>query len=292
MISFLFRLTFVWIIFSASVCAQSEDDFHSFDNRLQFSDYLFCEGDYVRAIDEYRFVQSKIRGKSEPSVLKFRIALAFREVGRYGRSQMYFMKLFNTEKFADDSRFEFFRNLYLFGKYEVLEERFEAHFDYKSSYLPFYKKLVQLSKLYSFNTIEDSTKFFEPFSETESFQLLKFYMRKQNLEPKSPVLAAIMSGVIPGLGKLYTENYGDGITALLLTGVLTFLSVDNFKAEHDFRGWLFAGLAAYFYAGNIYGSAASAELYNTNLQISFNSDLELFLKNNNHFVPKSKWLCE
>ena len=286
------KLTTIIFFTSVLISAQTEDDFMSVDNRLSFANHLFCEGDYLRAIDEYKFVQSTKEQSKTNTLLKMKIGLAFQKLGRFEEAQMNFTQLFNTKEFEDEAKFEFCRSLYLSGKFEILEKRFKDQMDYESPYLAFTKKLINLPKLYSSYEIKDSSKFFESFDDQESVEILKFYIRKQNLEPKSPVLAAILSGVIPGLGKIYTENYGDGITALLVTGLLTFLTVDNFNADHNFRGWLFGGLAAYFYAGNVYGSAASADLYNTNLQINFNSDLELFLKNNNHFVPKSKWLCE
>lgn len=283
---------FLGFLFSTFLSAQSDDGFLSLPNRLKFANHLFCEGDYLRAIDEYRFIHSTRERSERLDSLKFKIGLGFQKLGRFPEARMNFMQLFNVEKFQNESRFEFCRSFYLEGKYKILEERFEASFNYNSPYLLPTKKLVYLPKLYSSYEIEDSAKFFELFNESESVELLKFYIRKQNLEPKSPALAAILSGVLPGLGKIYTENYGDGITALLVTGLLTFLSIDNFNANHDFRGWLFGGLAAYFYAGNIYGSAASADIYNNNTKIAYDRDLKSHLRANEHYVPKSKWLCD
>nr|MCU0555337.1 tetratricopeptide repeat protein [Syntrophales bacterium] len=43
--------------------------------------------------------------------------------------------------------------------------------------------------------------------------------RYQDLPEKSPVLAGILSAVLPGSGYIYAEHYGDGITAFLLNGL-------------------------------------------------------------------------
>lgn len=271
-----------------SISAQSPREFLTVNNRVKFGNFLFCDGDFLRAIDEYNFVLKETSNDS----LKFKIGLAYQRLNRFTDAEKYFTRYSRNSRLTNEVNFEYYRTIYLSDFFTRLKGEYYLSSFYNSDYDNDIKKLINLTKLYSNSEIDDSLSFFKPFAQNESIELLKFYMRKKNLESKSPVLAAILSGVVPGLGKIYTENYGDGITALLLTGVLTFLSVDNFNAKHDFRGWLFAGLAAYFYAGNIYGSATSAQLYNANLRITFDSDLKVFLNENHHFVPKSNWFCE
>ena len=278
----------ILLLSGMNISAQSPLGFLNVENRLKFGDHLFCDGDYLRAIDEYNFVLSERDNDS----LKLKIGIAYQKLGRFNDAEKYFGGFSKSSLLADEVHFEYYRTIYLSGFYTRLKGEYYLSSYHNSEYDNDIQKLVNLSKLYSAYDIKNSSDFFKPFNENESIELLKFYMRKQNFEDKSPFVAALLSAVIPGFGKIYTENYGDGVTALLLTGVLTFLSVDNFNAKHDFRGWLFAGLAAYFYAGNIYGSAASAQLYNANLRLTFDSDLQLFLNQNNHFVPQSKWLCK
>ncbi len=284
----LLKILFCSLVIPLQIYSQPNNDFFSIENRLKFGDYLFCQGDYNRAIDEYQFILSKRNIDS----LKFKIALSLRELNRYSEAENSFKKLLNQNIFKEEAQFEYYRALYLADDFNSLLKEYRVDSYSNKKFGNDIKKLVNLPKLYSQNEITDSSSFFRPFNKAESLELLKFYMRKRNLENKSPILAAIMSAVVPGLGKIYTEKYGDGITAFLVTGLLTFLSVDNFNAKHDFRGWLFAGLAAYFYAGNIYGSAASAQIYNAEVRLSFDNDLRVFLNRNNHFVPKSKWLCD
>lgn len=277
------------IIFSfATINAQTESEFFSLENRLKFSNYLFYSGDYIRAIDELNEVDPT---KSNDS-LQFKIGLSLQQINRLGEATVTFRDLMQSQSLRDEASFEYARTIYLSGQISRLAS-FESLEPLSNSiHRRDVEKLIQLDKLQSAENKIDSASFFKPFDKNESIELMKFYQRKINLDDKNPTLAAVMSAIIPGLGKIYTENYGDGITALLFTGVLTFLSIDNFNAGHDFRGWLFAGLAGYFYAGNIYGSAVSANVYNDNLRISFDSDLKIFLNKKNHFVPKSKWLVK
>jgi hypothetical protein len=83
-------------------------------------------------------------------------------------------------------------------------------------------------------------------------------------------------------------NITDGLTSFLVTGALTFLAVDNFKHKHNFRGWLFTGLGAFFYAGNIYGSAAAAQIFNAGIQLNFDRDVKLYFEKRNYFLPEIK----
>lgn len=268
---------------------QAQDNvFLSIENRLRFGDFLFCDNDYLRAIDEYKIV---LKNK-ESDMLKFKIALAYQELKRYNESENSFKELFSSQQFSSEAKFEYFRTLYLSDNYEMMKKMITDDSFIDASTSKEIKKLYNLKHLYSQFHIEDSSDFFDPFNDKESVELLKYFIRKQNIENKSPAVAAILSTVVPGLGKVYTENYGDGITAFLLTGVLTFLAIDNFNADHDFRGWLFTGLAAYFYAGNIYGSSASAQLFNAGTRIKFDNDLQLFLNKNNHFIPKTNLFCK
>lgn len=286
--SFFIRLIFLVLILTSINFAQDEINYFSNENRLRFGDYLFCDNDYLRAIDEYKLV---LKEKNSDS-LKFKIALAYQKLGRFEESENSFKELFNSQQLFNDAKFEYAKTLYLSKRFSLLNELVSDNSFIESSKRNEIQKLHHLTQLYSLQAIDDSSNFFQPFNQNESVELLKFYIRKQNIENKSPALAAVLSAVIPGLGKIYTGNYGDGITAFLLTGVLTFLAIDNFNADHDFRGWLFTGLAAYFYAGNIYGSAASAQLFNAGARITFDNDLQLFLNKNNNFITKNNLFCK
>lgn len=84
--------------------------------------------------------------------------------------------------------------------------------------------------------------------------------------------------MVPGLGKVYTENYTDGLFAAILTGLFGYIAYTDFKADHKVRAWIFTGVSAFFYTGNIYGSVASAQIYNARIKFNFESDLHDFLE--------------
>ncbi|MCW8960516.1 MAG: hypothetical protein OQK29_03065, partial [Ignavibacteriaceae bacterium] len=75
-------------------------------------------------------------------------------------------------------------------------------------------------------------------------------------------------------------------TALLATGLLAFLAYDNFRANHKTRAWIFTGLGAFFYSGNIYGSIAAAQIFNARVNFEFKEGIKLFLEQENYFLPQ------
>ncbi len=91
--------------------------------------------------------------------------------------------------------------------------------------------------------------------------------KSKQLKYKSPFLAASLSTIIPGSGKMYTKHWKDGFISLMFVGVNAWQAYRGFKksGSGSVYGWVFAGLATSFYIGNIYGSQKSAKNYNKKL---------------------------
>jgi TM2 domain-containing membrane protein YozV len=139
-----------------------------------------------------------------------------------------------------------------------------------------FNKLTNISMLYEdkFNISREN--FIAPFAAEELNQVSTFYDYRVESPYKSPTLAGILSALIPGSGKMYVGEWGDGITALVVTSLFALLAYDNFRADHSTRAWIFTGLGAFFYAGNIYGSVASAQIFNARIEFEFNEGLNYF----------------
>lgn len=96
-------------------------------------------------------------------------------------------------------------------------------------------------------------------TEAKALQELRATLHRQQ---KSPWLAAGMSAIVPGLGKLYAGQLGEGIASFLIVGSFMATTAENAYKE----GWgnwktiLFGGLSTIFYLGNIYGSAVSVKV--------------------------------
>jgi TM2 domain-containing membrane protein YozV len=81
---------------------------------------------------------------------------------------------------------------------------------------------------------------------------------------KKPVLAGLLSAIVPGLGKIYAKDWKDGLLTFVFTGSMAFQSYRSFNKHgfKDARGYIYGAIGSGFYLGSIYGSTQSAKNYN------------------------------
>jgi len=254
-------------------------EFHSPENIKKFADNLFCEGDYPRAIEQFELINEKL----DDDTVKFKIMLGYSELGFFSESNEIFKGINDKSIFYPDAYLLFFKNQLISEPGLISASSINS---FNSLQLKSFNKLNAISMLYGdeFNISREN--FISPFDGDEQNSISTFYNYKVEPPYKSPALAGTLSAIIPGSGKIYVGEWGDGITSLLATGLLAFLAYDNFRADHTTRAWIFTGLGAFFYAGNIYGSIASAQIFNARIDFEFNNGLKLFLKEQNYFLPE------
>jgi TM2 domain-containing membrane protein YozV len=256
---------------------RSLQDLHSPANIKKFADFLFCSGDYLRSIDEYKkYLQS-----SEDDTVEFKIGLALSGMKKFSEAADYFAQAKKKSSLYLQNEIECEKALLQAGEFNLLRSRNDNAS--KSIEL---KRLNYLSYFYGNDLLPGMDEFLFAFPEGNRDQIKKLYEWKSSPPLKSEFTAVILSVLIPGAGKFYIEEYGDGIAAFAATVLFGYLSYDNFKADHKFRGWLFAGISAFFYAGNIYGSAAGVPIYNAKLYFDFYNNLNVYLDKQNYFLPE------
>jgi len=148
------------------------------------------------------------------------------------------------------------------------------------------EKLFNFSYLFTDDELPAKDEFLSPFDVNEKEKLSSFYDWKKEPPYKDGTLAGIMSAIIPGSGKIYIGEIGDGIVAFITTTVFAFIAYDNFKAGHTTRAWIWTGVAAFFYAGNVYGSVAAAQVHNAKITFEFNEGLNVYLNKNNYYIKQ------
>jgi tetratricopeptide (TPR) repeat protein len=91
---------------------------------------------------------------------------------------------------------------------------------------------------------------------------LSMLEQQQDQRSKSPLAAGILSAVVPGSGHIYSGHYGDGFTALLLNGLFIGGTLAAVKQENYPIAAVAAIIGLPFYIGNIYGAANAATKWN------------------------------
>jgi len=249
-------------------------------NRLKFGNYLYSDYDYLRAAGEYK---EYLRNFDNDTV-RLKYGICFFRIGRFAEAADNFKTLFFNSALSEKARLLFYESHFFNDDYRTFRDLTE-----KENYLPVdYRKEVDKLNSSSYfldnSFLPDTESLFKPFDDSVHSKLADFYYRKKYIAVKSLTTAALLSVVIPGAGKIYTGEIGDGVTSLIATVVSAYLAVSNFQNDHKFRGWLFSGLTAFFYAGNIYGSAASAQIYNARIRFNLQSEIKLYFEQRNYFL--------
>ncbi len=283
------------ILFFFFVCliingqTQSNNIF-SIENRLKFANYLFSEEDYLRAKEEYKEILKVINNDT----VRFKFGECFLRIKRYEEAAENFKSLFFNSSLQEEAKLYFYKANFLsslsvndFANFRKLinDEIYQSE-----KYFKQIKRLEYISYFFDHSEFPDSTEFFTSFDDSNLVSIRNFYLFKKNMPYKDQTLAGILSSILPGAGKIYVGEISDGVTAFIVTGLLTALSINNFEHSHKFRGFLFAGLSLLTYAGNIYGSIASAQIYNAKLKSNYITEINNFFKQRNYLLPRLNFM--
>ena len=261
-------------------------DYYSPENTLKFADYLYEQGDFLRAVGEYqRYLFYK---PQESEVIRYRIAICHRLGGQTEEAIQAF-ETFLQE--SPDSKLVS-SAYYQIGVSYFLMERFGKSAEYLDASLPHImdvryhaesQQLIGLSYLKQKQWLE-AKKIFNVLQKSDVLGVRekasvysKYALQGTKLPTRSPFLAGFFSTIIPGTGRIYTGRVGDALTSLLTVGLTGWQAYDGFHRDglSSIKGWGFGTLSAVFYVGNIYGSVISARVYNRHVADEFLATLAI-----------------
>ena len=244
------------------------------ENILRFAEFLFMEGDYLRAAGEFqRYLYYFDSLPREADYIFYKIAFCYRLSKDYQKSIDYFQKIiFNYPQsiYLNDSYFQIAHSYFLMSKYK-------KSISFSNSNISFIKSDVQrlkIKQLIGLNYIyqkrwSKAIDFFDLLKNNEknnylTTSLRNFAKQGAKLRRKSKLLAGIMSAVIPGTGKMYCHRTTDGLFSLLTIGLTAWQAYDGFRKNgvKSVKGWIYGTISAFFYVGNIYGSIVAVKIYN------------------------------
>lgn len=98
---------------------------------------------------------------------------------------------------------------------------------------------------------------------TTEQNLVALSQQMREFKHKSPLVAATLSAIVPGLGKIYAGQKGGGITAMLTVGALGAVLAENIYRAPKLTSAnviVTATLFTIFYTGNIVGSTYATKI--------------------------------
>ncbi|MBR1774756.1 MAG: hypothetical protein IJ759_04435 [Bacteroidales bacterium] len=121
----------------------------------------------------------------------------------------------------------------------------------------------------------------------ETARLLQLKTELLSYKKKSLFVAGALSTLVPGLGKVYAGNIGEGISSFLICGSLMGVTAENWykKGLTNWKTILFGTISAVFYIGNIYGSVVTVKVNCEN----FNSRTDVQILYNIHIPLRSSF---
>ncbi|NIA29051.1 MAG: tetratricopeptide repeat protein [Actinobacteria bacterium] len=256
-------------ISSASVNAQT--NYFTPQHILQFAEYLYSEGDYLRAAGEYQRFLLISESAPDDSIL-FKIGTCYSLGQKPQKAIDIFKKIINQKQAStlrDSALYEIAFLYFKMGKFEQSLNFLDDHphtsilnFNKFSSLKSInYLHLKKWEKAYqiSSNAITGNA-----LSDSLNFLLRNLALEGSDIHRKNKLSAALLSSVIPGAGKMYAHRFNDGIYSLITIGLTGWQAYDGFNKNkiRSTKGWIYGILCGGFYLGDIYGSVVAVKLYN------------------------------
>lgn len=253
------------------------------NTQMKLGDHFFHEGDYERAITEYKrflffFPQSR---RSEEALIK--IAQSFLNGRKWSEAIHtidHLLNRFPQTAFLD--RAFFLKGIAYREQKEYSQARASFEKTQKLTTDPALRDEAQKEIALTFVHEENWGEAIRAFRKIEPASPLYGHAERfaQGLErihalpSKSPDLAGFLAAILPGAGHLYVERYRDAGIAFLLNAAFLWGMVESFERKNYVVGGILTFFEIGWYSGNIYSAVSGAHKFNRKQKKDFLQRLE------------------
>lgn len=264
---------FYIIIFVLVTCTISAQDIYDLAHSKRYANYLYLSQDYNLAAKEFERIIFLDRNDT---LVQLQLLNCYRFLGDYktglNRGEQIIKAYQNP---PGQLSFEY-------GRFLILNDSAQLFSDFliQNKSLPDdTKKILSIGgMLYSgdYNTASFKLKEINQISSPFIQDYQKIITQYENFKFRKPVTGMLLSAMVPGLGKVYSGDWKDAIIAMLFTGTSAWQAYQGFhkKGVHSVYGWIFGGLAAGFYIGNIYGTGKAVHKRNNEFKHKLHHQVE------------------
>ena len=262
-----FTIVAITLLFFAAVSVSASDP------ALDLGDYFFVRENYDAAITEYkRFL---FFNADDPRVdeVQFKIGLAYRAQKWWmeaAEAMIAAIQRTTETELQAERRVELAVTLIASGAYDLaLVELIKVDMQSQSARLRQRARFLRgVAYLYQFKWEQARSVFQAYFNEIPgaagtAAEIDTLFLDALNRSQKSEKAARLLSTFLPGLGQTYAGDWKNGLNALLLNGVLGYITLDA-AIERDYDDALlsFFFLFYRYYAGNRYRAMEAAQTFN------------------------------
>ncbi|MBW2185835.1 MAG: tetratricopeptide repeat protein [Deltaproteobacteria bacterium] len=253
--------------------AHSERTRHS---ELSFADSLYQEGDYYRAVTEYkRFLHYQPNHPEAPRA-QLNMARCFLHGEQWHSGEKTLTTLIQQYPHSPESDYA----AVLYAETAYKQHNFSRTLE-RLSDLNTSQKVPQLLshqtdlRLWSLASLGEYDQLIHDEQQFPDHSLLSNddFLQLNQLPLKSPKLAGVLSAIIPGSGQLYAGRYREAGMSLLLNAAFLGGGIQSIKTGNHVVGGILLFFEAGWYGGNIYNAMNSVHKYNRDLQQSALSQL-------------------
>ena len=243
------------------------------DPAFDLGEYLFALENYDAAITEYKRFLFFNPYHPQTGEAQFKIGLAYRAQGWWAEAVEAMIEAiqWTTEtELQAEMRTELAVTLIASGAHDLaLVELIKADMQSQSVRLRQRARFLRgVAYLYQFKW-EQAQAVFQVYLDEMSgaaeaaAKIDALFLDALNRRRKSERAARMLSTFLPGLGQTYAGDWKNGLNALLLNGVLGYVTL-NAAIERDYDDALlsFFFLSYRYYAGNRYRAAEAAQAFN------------------------------
>jgi len=250
---------------------------------IEFADYLYAKKDYFRAITEYKRVKFNTSDEDTKKLCSFSIAKSYYKSSKFKSSIRHLTPLLKKE----ESNKELVKNANLYVSLNFIGLKAGGlaldYLDQADQIEPnrfgiFYKGYLEAEKM----NLKKSNLLFRQVYDNNlnnslgklSLELSEEVLKGSEINSKSPLVASIMSSIVPGSGQFYSGHYSDGLQSLIYVSSFALATFAAYRYDKEFGSnyapsILCASVTATFYISNIIGAKTTAEFYNIKRRENF-----------------------
>jgi tetratricopeptide (TPR) repeat protein len=239
------------------------------DGIFGFAEDLFNEGDYYRAIGEYKRFIYMNKGSKLIKKAEYKIALSYLLAEKFEQAIQNFEDI--EMKYPDKMKeISLLQKAYIFLKKRDYKYSLLLVDDFIKSYpesklLDNAYYLKAWAKIYGENW-KDAKEYFNKIKDSEikkSIEMINEKLDKVNLiDQKNYFVAGILATLIPGAGHIYCGRILEGLTALLINSIFIYNTYNAFLRDDTAGKFLYGIPSTTFYLSNIYGALTAVKRYN------------------------------
>ena len=274
-------LGIVWAV-HAPMLAQAQQREATDTRGYDFGLHLFQLGDYYRAITEFKRFSLLFPGHARQPAAELLIGLALQEDQAYDDAITHFQRWRLVDDSTDATRVAAFKLgelRFQQGQYRQAVGHFQDFLDtYPEGPLVSYSKyMLGLSWALDGQVSQAQQVFItlpprDPLA--QQALALQDELRLAPVAPrKSPQVAGVLSGVLPGAGHLYAGKPLQALTAFVLNGVFLAGAAYAFHEKLEATGAILLFFETGWYLGGIYSAMDAARAANRQQQQAFTDHL-------------------